>query len=160
MHYFNVLVFVKEGTSFSGRCMLLCVVVAQECSELYKVRLDSELWNNNLKTAVIFLVIRLLSVQTRLILTSSVLCDVLSCIQISIQLFSIILLNSSSVSHKYYTFYIVHYGKFLKKRPTNAPVVYLFSFIYLHLHDSVVIRPLSFILLTYNTMILKLDNTF
>jgi hypothetical protein len=35
--------------------MLLCVVVAQECSELYKVRLDSELWNNNLKTSVIFL---------------------------------------------------------------------------------------------------------
>jgi hypothetical protein len=27
---------------------------------------------------------------------------------------------------KPYTFYTVHYGKLLQKRPTNAPVLYLF----------------------------------
>ena len=44
---------------------------------------------------------------------------------------------------KFYTFYTVHYGKFFKNKPTNAPVVYIFSPIYLHLHVSVVIRPTS-----------------
>ena len=33
-----------------------------------------------------------------------------------------------------YTFHTVHYGKLLKKRPTNAPVVYVF---YSQLHVSV-----------------------
>ena len=34
-------------------------------------------------------------------------------------------------------FYNVFYGRLLKKKPTNAPVVYLFSLICLHLHVSV-----------------------
>ena len=41
---------------------------------------------------------------------------------------------------KPYTFYTVHYGKLLQKRPTNAPVLYLFSVICLH---STIIRVLD-----------------
>jgi hypothetical protein len=40
---------------------------------------------------------------------------------------------------KFYTFCMVYYGELLKKRPTNAPVVYLFSLIYSRLHVPVVI---------------------
>ena len=43
----------------------------------------------------------------------------------------------------FYTFYTVHCGKLLKQTPTNAPVVYLSSLIYSHLHVSVVSRPSS-----------------
>ena len=32
---------------------------------------------------------------------------------------------------KIYTFNTLHFGEFLKKRPTNAPIIYLFS-IFLH----------------------------
>ena len=54
---------------------------------------------------------------------------------------------------KFYTFCTAHYGKRLKKSPTNAPVVYLFYLIYLHLHVSVVIRPLAGCLkLEYNEL--------
>ena len=36
-----------------------------------------------------------------------------------------------------YSFYTVHYGKLLKKRPTDAPAECLFPLIYSHLHVSV-----------------------
>jgi hypothetical protein len=43
----------------------------------------------------------------------------------------------------YYTLHTVHYGKLLKKRPTNAPVLYLFSHLFAPACFGRLIRPPS-----------------